>query len=339
MSFLHRCCAGETRSRRWVRDGRASRGRGSANTGVVPAPALHVDGSMGVLAHFLPPLVVLKSTAVPPTQSLAVTHPCSGSRKNACSSPRSGGGLPGTRCTGVMSVHVFPKSCVATRRWWHRDGSVAMQCRTMATPNDLDTSWNASTLVVRAVEPGDDRSPDGAELWAGVDERARGLDPGAEVVHDAAVTTAITKPAKRIFDGTGGTPLGQATLAHERHRPRRVRMPRSGPHVWPCLDRVCLGECILRAPASRVGVEAASTQRPELSGDGFLLVTTRDLPEVTGLSVAYWVCTRHSSGRVMQDEPRFTQLTAGRCGGHPPLGASSRPVHRVRARCTGWRHR
>jgi hypothetical protein len=37
--------------------------------------------------------------------------------------------------------------------------------------------------------------------------------------------------------------------------------------------------------------------------------------------------------------PWPSPLTAGRCGGHPAAGASSRSVHRARARCVGWRHR
>lgn len=87
----------------------------------------------------------------------------------------------------------------------------------MATPNDLVTNWNAWTLVVLASEPGDGET-DGAGLTTDGDERADGLGSGAEVVQDAAISTPISRPAKRIFDGTGGTPLGQATLAHEGRR-------------------------------------------------------------------------------------------------------------------------
>jgi hypothetical protein len=126
---------------------------------------------MEVLAQLLPPLAVVKSTAFPPEQSFAVTQPWPGSKKKACIRRRSGGNPPGTLCIGVMSAQVFPESSVATRRWWHLDGSVARQRRTMATPNDLDTSWNAWTLIVLACEPGDSET-DGGELTTGGDERA-----------------------------------------------------------------------------------------------------------------------------------------------------------------------
>jgi hypothetical protein len=102
---------------------------------------------MEVLAHLLPPLAVVKSTASPPEQSLAVTQPWPGSKKKACIRRRSGGNRPGTVCIGVMSAQVFPKSSVATSRWRHRDRSVARQRRTIATPNELVTNWNAWTLV------------------------------------------------------------------------------------------------------------------------------------------------------------------------------------------------
>jgi hypothetical protein len=70
-----------------------------------------------------------------------------------------------------MSAHVLPKSSVATSRWRQLDGSVARQRRTMATPNDLVTNWNAWTLVVLASEPGDGE-PDGAGLTSDGDECA-----------------------------------------------------------------------------------------------------------------------------------------------------------------------
>jgi hypothetical protein len=177
--------------------------RGSTNVGEVPAPALHVDGGIDVRAHLLPPLAVLKTTAFPPVQSLAVTHPCSAFRKNACDSARSGGNPSGTVCIGVMSVHVLPKSSVARRRWRHLDGSVARQPRTVATPKDLDARWIVSTLVVRACELGDDGT-DGAELGAGVDECAGRLGSGGEFVHEAAISAAATtRPGRRIIGGTG----------------------------------------------------------------------------------------------------------------------------------------
>jgi hypothetical protein len=73
----------------------------------------------------------------------------------------------------------------------------------MATPNDLVTNWKAWTLVVLASEPGD-RETDGAGLTTDGDERADGLGSGAEVVQDAVISTPISRPAKRIFGGTGG---------------------------------------------------------------------------------------------------------------------------------------
>jgi hypothetical protein len=179
--------------------------RASTNVGEVPAPPLHVDGGIDVRAHLLPPLAVLKTTAFPPAQSLAVTHPCSGSRKDACSSASSGGSPPGTVCIGVMSVHVLPKSSVARRRWRHLDGCVARQRRTVTTPNDLDASWNVSTLVVRAPQPEDDETG-GAELEAGVDECAGRLGSSGEGVHEAAISAAATNgPARRIIGGTGNS--------------------------------------------------------------------------------------------------------------------------------------
>jgi hypothetical protein len=72
----------------------------------------------------------------------------------------------------------------------------------MASPNDLVTNWNAWTLVVLASEPGDSET-DGAGLTTDGDERAEGLGWGAEVVQDAAISAPISRPAKRIFDGTG----------------------------------------------------------------------------------------------------------------------------------------
>ncbi len=72
----------------------------------------------------------------------------------------------------------------------------------MATPNDLVTNWNVWTLVVPASEPGDSETG-GAGLTIAGDERADGLGSRAEVVQDAAISAPISRPAKRIFDGTG----------------------------------------------------------------------------------------------------------------------------------------
>ena len=155
---------------------------------------------MGVRPHRRPPLVVMNSTALPPAQSLAVTHPCSGSRKYGCSNARFGGKPPGTACIGVMSVHVLPKSSVVTTRWWHLEGSVARQRRTIVTPSDRDTSWNASTLVVRVADLDD--PTDGVDSDTGVDGRTDWLGSGGEyVVHAAVTSPATSRPARTIFDG------------------------------------------------------------------------------------------------------------------------------------------
>jgi hypothetical protein len=158
---------------------------------MVPAPALHVDDGMDVRLHLLPPLAVRNSTALPPTQSLAVTHPCSGSRKNGCDNARSAGRPPGTVRIGVMSAHVLPKSCVATSRW-----------RTIATPKDLETSWKASTLDVRAGRVGDAEG-DGIDRDVRMEDGGDDGDMDGAVVHEAPITTSTTKPATWILDGTG----------------------------------------------------------------------------------------------------------------------------------------
>jgi hypothetical protein len=162
---------------------------------------LHDDEGMDDRAHLLPPLTVRKSTALPLAQSLAVTHPCSGSRKNGSDNARSAGRPPGTVRIGVMSVHVLPKSSVATSSCRHLEGFEMRQRRTIATPKDFETSWKASTLVVRPVRVA------GAE-GEGID-RDVGTEGGDEVdgdgegVHEAPIRPRKTKPATRILDGTG----------------------------------------------------------------------------------------------------------------------------------------
>jgi hypothetical protein len=80
----------------------------------------------------------------------------------------------------------------------------------MATPNDRDTSRNASTLVVLVAEADD---PIGVGSEVGVDGRAERLGSNdEEAVHETATSAATNRPA--ILDGTG-TPLGERTLAHE----------------------------------------------------------------------------------------------------------------------------
>jgi hypothetical protein len=80
----------------------------------------------------------------------------------------------------------------------------------MATPNDRDTSRNASTLVVLVAEADD---PIGVGSEVGVDGWAERLgSDDEEAVHERATSAATNRPA--ILDGTG-TPLGERTLAHE----------------------------------------------------------------------------------------------------------------------------
>jgi hypothetical protein len=100
-----------------------------------------------------------------------------------------------------MSVHVLPKSSVATSSCRHLEGSETRQRRTIATPKDLDTSWKAPTLVVGAVGVGDAEG-DGIERDVGT-ERGDEVDGDSAVVHEAPTSTGTSRPATRIVDDTG----------------------------------------------------------------------------------------------------------------------------------------
>jgi hypothetical protein len=117
--------------------------------------------------------------------------------------------------------------------------SAARQRCTIATPKDLETSWNAPTVVIRVLARGDDET-EGVD-WEGCIE-GRGDERGTdgEAVHEAPTRANTISPARRIFDGTGNSSrrsdssvracLAEAGAPGVRARsPARERIPNPNP--------------------------------------------------------------------------------------------------------------